>query len=84
MAFPAGGVRRARRARTAGLGSTSLGALGVGLLGSRKDPEVDVLDGLDLLGPAVVSRSLGRRRPNALSMGVSQRIGPVVPCPILR
>ena len=70
MAFPAGGVCRARMARTAGLGVTSLGALGVGLLSSGKDPEVDVLDGLDLLGPVVVPSCLGRRRPNALSMGI--------------
>jgi hypothetical protein len=70
MALPAGGVSRARRACIAGLGVPSSGALGVGLLSSGKDPEVDVLDGLDLLGSAVVPSCLGHRRPDALSMGI--------------
>ena len=84
MALLAGGVRRAHRARIAGLGATPLGALRVGLLSSRKDPEVDVLDGLHLLSSAVVPHRLGRRRPDALSMGIGQRIGSVIPSPITR
>ena len=73
----AGPIGRALR-----VGATPLGALWVGLLCCRKDPEVDVLDGLHLLSSAVVPRCLGRRRPDALCMGIGQRIGTVIPSPI--
>ena len=42
---------------------------------------MDSLDGLQLLGPAVISRHLGCRRPNEPSMGIGQAVGVVVPRP---
>ena len=82
MALSAAGWCRVCRAHSAVAGALSLGVLWVGLLCGRKDPQVDPLDGLELLRPAIVPRRLGRCGPDAPSMGIGQTIGAVVSRPI--
>ena len=79
MALPAAGRHWVSRSRGTGACALSLGILWVGVLCSRKDPKLDSLDGLQLLGPAIISRHLGCRRPNEPSMGIGQAVGVVVP-----
>ena len=48
----------------------------------RKDPELNALDHLQLLGPMVILLSLAGRRPDELSVGVGQPISVFVPRPV--
>ena len=45
----------------------------------RKDPELNALDHLQLLGPTVILLALAGRRPDELSVGVRQPVSVVVP-----